>query len=164
VNKTNHTLARIIIGLLIALSVGLTLTGPARAASEPTLNSWYYVGVSNKSIVYLRYGDLLEARATSRAARVWVKFDERKNPKVRNIESKVLYEFNCVAMTFRTLSATLYYQDGSNETDDNSMGSTPIVPDSLGASLADLLCTDRLPEDLQPAQPTPARAQSGVIA
>lgn len=146
---------RIIIALLIACSVGLALAKPAHAA-EYAPSDWYFVGESGKTKVYVRFGDLLMGRADSTAARAWVRYDDRKDPKAKYAEAKILYHFNCIAQTYRIISGTLYKMDGSSSTVPGDGKADLIVPDSNGEAIANLLCTDNLPADVD--MPTPAEA------
>lgn len=120
---------------------------PVAAAAPGTTqdSEWRYVSEnSSGSHYYVRTKDWIKGRSHHRAARAWVKTDDRSNSGVEWNESKELIEFNCPAGTYRSISTTLYFEDGRTE----SLGaSSPkyVVPESVFEAVFDAVCTDPAP-------------------
>jgi hypothetical protein len=94
--------------ILLASAVVVGSPGAAQMSDD-----WRYIDSnSSGSEFYLRTQDWLAGRSQQRSARAWVKTEDGRNARVPWMESKVLYEVDCVAFTYRLLQATWYYRGG----------------------------------------------------
>lgn len=122
------------------LIIAALFAAPAAAQSE-----WRYIGESqNGSHWYVLTRDFNAGHSQARSARMWIKTDDRRNPKVPWMESKQLYSVDCVTESYRMVDSTVYYRDGSNES--GGAGSlTYAVPGSIMSEAVAALCADPTP-------------------
>ena len=128
--------------LSLILSFHLLSLAPLSAATSEQPD-WYYITTStNGTVIHARTSDLMAGRSGQEAAKVWVKYDHEKDKTTPLRRTMVLYQINCVAQTYRRISATFFKSDGATETDRANPPTQYIIPDSNMASVAVELCAD----------------------
>lgn len=127
---------------MIRLAIAAALLAVPAAAQN--LPAWVSVSRTPDGLttVYARTSDLLAGNSTSRAAKVWVKYDESRNPNVRYRQLLALYVVDCVEERFVGVSGTAYFPDGSTRQVPGDRTPSPIVPDSIMDNVSDYLCSD----------------------
>jgi len=108
-------------------------------------SEWVHVNSHEKnaeSDIYARIKDLQAGTPTSTAARVWVKFDFRRNKKVPYRSAMILYTVNCVTQTYHTTSQTFFMPDGTAETAPDSYKLEYVIPGTNMAFITGVLCYD----------------------
>ena len=123
-----------------------TVVGAGLALSLATAAhaDWLAIGSSvNNSTWYM---DPDRIKTISGRVQAWVKIDSRRDRTVQWSETKQLMSFDCSAMTERTLAVVNYDSYGkvvsSQSVPDNGfgIGYDPVVPDSMGETVAKLAC------------------------
>jgi hypothetical protein len=139
--QTQGTKNMNIIKLTAAIALGLS--SPANAA-EP---DWTLIHISDSGArVYYRTEDVMAGRSTTRAGRLWMWYDFARDATIATREVKQLNEVDCVAQTYRVLSATFYMPSGKNFTESTPYASKQyVIPGSVFASAIDAFCVDPAP-------------------
>lgn len=120
------------------LSLALLLLAAADADRE-----WMEIGTANtKSVIYARAEDLARGNSQSRAARLWIKIDARRDKTVDFSEMKTMYVVDCTTQSYRTVAMQVYYSDGSTKSVETSNKVEFIVPDTFMSTATDVLCWD----------------------
>lgn len=135
---------RLIAGALLLSLVIISLHTPAiatmatMAEASPT---WLLVDTSDHGTkVYARADDLRDGRPTSRAARLWIKLDSRRDTTVSWSEVKTLYAVDCLMKTYRTITSHVEYSNGRSQTLAGDGKTEFIVPDSVMEGATNILC------------------------
>ena len=120
-------------------------TSPSQAASTTPIPQWYYFASDDGSMFYVRGQDVASSRATSSTARFWVKTDNSKNKSVSYRSTMARYNLDCIAETYKTESFAVF--DASGRSTENSLDFKihPVVPETVFASVAEIICSDNLP-------------------
>jgi hypothetical protein len=125
----------------VLLATALMWASPAAADTE-----WTYVATTNGgTVIHARTSDLLKGRSHHTTAPVWVRMDASRDRTVSFREARVLYAVNCVARTSRSVQATVYFRNGTTQTD-SVRAEEFIIPDSNLDTVANMLCSDPTPE------------------
>lgn len=124
----------------------------AAVAEQPT---WYYINKTDSgTVIHARTSDLMVGRSDQQAAKVWVKLDHSDDKTTPLRQTMVLYTVNCVAQTYRRVSATFYKADGSTETDTSNEATQHIIPESNISNVTDELCADPSSDSERASLPT----------
>jgi hypothetical protein len=131
------------------LLFGLTALSSSAMAAD-----WQYVDKgSDGSVLYVDNASIVRSRNRGQA---WVEFDYSKVKSVRHRSSKELWKFNCVARTSFTASWVDYAVNGSvirsRSPIETEYDYKPVVPDSLGETVMELVCNDPAP-GFDPSKP-----------
>lgn len=125
--------------LIAAAVLLLPLTAAADEAKDTP--DWLHIDTTQTNTeVYARKADLLAGRGHQTDARVWLLFDYSRDRTVQAREAKALYSVNCPAKTYRKLTTTVYYPDGTNNTWKSNEGTKYVIPDSNMAMVVGILC------------------------
>lgn len=113
----------------------------ATAAHADNSQRWQYVGDgSGGASVSVLKENLLAGRADQRDARMWVLFDARKVTASDVYQVRSLVSVDCVAHTYRKVSTSIMYKDGTSSTNLEYGSALPVVPDSPMEIAVGLLC------------------------
>jgi len=124
--------------LFAAALLAAPLTAAAQSEDVP---EWYLIDTTTSNTdFYARTEDLLKGRDYQTDARVWVRLDASRDRTVDWKEMVVLYSVNCPERTTKVLHMTTYYRNGRNVTDRVPGTIEYIVPRSIMAATADMLC------------------------
>lgn len=124
---------------------------PLSAAADRAKDTpdWLHIDTTPTGTeVYARKSDIIAGRPNQTDARLWVKYDFSRNRTIRQREAMILYSVNCPRQTFRQLSITAFYPDGSAETLEPDGAVRYVVPETNMAFAVSLLClteTDSTP-------------------
>ncbi|HEX8482874.1 MAG TPA: surface-adhesin E family protein [Allosphingosinicella sp.] len=104
---------------------------------------WVKVSESTTAIWYV---DMTSMRQNGDVRSAWLKADHSRDRKTKARESRWLERFNCSAWTSRTASVTYYGPDGDVQSsrafpEFESIGFTPIVPDTVWNGIARFVCS-----------------------
>jgi hypothetical protein len=128
---------------LAAVAIALGLSSPANAA-EPEW-TWIYTSDSG-SRVYYRTQDVMAGRSTTRAGRMWMRYDFARDATNPDREAKQLNEIDCVAQTYRVISATFYRPNGQSATHTTPYASNQyVIPGSVMSQAVAAFCVDPAP-------------------
>jgi len=117
-------------------------------AQEAPLPKWYYaVEDKDGSKYYVRGQDVELGRSDSRAARMWVQSDDSTNSAVSYRSSKALYVVDCIAETYTTETYIEYDKRGNPEESPVDRRKEHIVPGSIFADIAGLVCSNDRPSE-----------------
>lgn len=118
----------------VILLLSLTASAPA--------TEWLHVSTAKNGLVV--WFDLQSVKITPGAAQVWMKFDSSKVAEVPFPEAKALWKIDCLNDTQTALSTTSYDENGSvratGTLPDVPASYEPIVPESYGATMRNMLC------------------------
>lgn len=126
--------------LITTAAIALGLSSPANAA-EP---DWTLIHISDSgSRVYYRTKDVMAGRSTTRAGRLWMWYDFARDATNPDREAKQLNEVDCVAQTYRVISATFYRPSGQSSTQTTPYASNQyVIPGTVMSSVVDAFCVD----------------------
>lgn len=111
------------------------------AAKSSDLPEWLNIDTSEtNSVVYARTEDLMKGRSYQTDARVWVRIDASRDRTVDWREMIIFYSINCPKYTYEILHMSTFYRGGRNVTNQVSGKTEYIVPRTIMARTADVLC------------------------
>jgi len=113
------------------------LAGPASAASE-----WIEIGSTGQN--EKTYIDVASFRVIADTRRVWFKIEGDKPRPDGTIRTQILFSIKCATDEAKALSIVRYGVDGvipgSASVAPSSAGYDPIIPDTITANAAEIIC------------------------
>lgn len=120
-------------------------TAPPPAPAPATVPQWYFLTTSDGTLYYVRGQDVSKSTKSSRSAKFWLKTDDSNNKSVSYRTSMTQYNLDCVAETYKIESFTTYNAAGNSTDYPQDFKVYKVVPETIFASAAELICSDNLP-------------------